>query len=101
MLAKASPGDTIYRKVRIEFNYSPSIFPAEWQQSPINAAGEMIDNLEVSRSLMVTVKALEKYPIEMLSLNLRAVFWLKKMSFYSVGYGGTNATYALYLTNDG
>ena len=37
----------------------------------------------------------------MLRLNLRFIYWLKKMSFYNVGYGGTNSTYAVFLTNDG
>lgn len=97
----AGPGDTLYRNIRIGFVYSSLIFPTEWQQSPINAEGEVIDKGEIPRSLLVTIKALEKYPVEMLNLNLRSVYWLKKMSFYGVGYGGTNATAALYLTNDG
>ena len=97
----AGPVDTFYRSIRIAFTYSPTIFPIEWQQSPINADASIIDNRETVRCKQLTIKALDKYPAEMLRLNLKAVYWLKKMSFYGVGYGGTNSTNAVYLTNDG
>jgi len=97
----AGPVDTFYRNIRISFTYAPAIFPAEWQQSPINADATVIDEYEVTRCKALTIRALNKYPQEMLKLNLRAVYWLKKMSFYGVGYGGTNSTHTVYLTNDG
>jgi hypothetical protein len=97
----AGEKDTLIRGVNISFNYAKSIFPAEWQRAPINAEGGAISVAEINRCKMVTAKALEKYPSDMLRYNLRTVFWLKKMSFYAVGYGGTNSTDALYLTNDG
>jgi|SRR5688572_2586846 len=97
----AGPGDTLYRNVRIEFRYHPTIFPTEWQQAPITASGEVIDEKEIARSQKITLKALEKYPTDMLRLNLRSVYWLRKMTFYGVGYGGTNSAFSLFLTNDG
>lgn len=97
----AVPRDTLVRNVKIGFGYSTSIFPVEWQRTPISAAGEPIESNQVNRSQAVTINALKKYPEELLRLNLRFVYWLKKMSFYDVGYGGTNSNNALYLTNDG
>ena len=97
----ADPRDTLVRNVRIGFGYSTSIFPIEWQRSPISAEGVPIDQQEIERSQAITINALKKYPEELLRLNLRSVYWLKKMSFYDVGYGGTNSNNALYLTNDG
>ncbi len=47
------------------------------------------------------VTALGKYPADILAKNLHAVYFLRSMSFFGVGYGGTNSTDALYFTNDG
>jgi hypothetical protein len=97
----ANDNDTLIKGVNAAFTYSASIFPTEWQKSPISATAEPIDVSEVERSKNVTVKSLKKYPEALLTKNLKAVYWLKKMSFYDVGYGGTNSTNILYLTNDG
>ena len=100
-LTSASGKDTLFRNVRVSFYYQVSNFPTEWQKSPINALGGSLEQGEIERSRKVTFTALSKYPSSLLRLNLKAVFWLRKMSFYSVGYGGTNSTDAVYLTNDG
>jgi hypothetical protein len=46
-------------------------------------------------------KALKKYPTSALQKELKAVYFLKSMKFYNIGYGGTNSNDALYLTNNG
>ncbi|HET9744138.1 MAG TPA: hypothetical protein VFP97_00410, partial [Chitinophagaceae bacterium] len=38
---------------------------------------------------------------QLLQDNLKAVYFLKSMRFFNVGYGGTNATDALFMTNNG
>ncbi len=93
--------DTLIRGVNASFSYSKNIFPVEWQNVPISAKAEPIGAGEINRSKIITIRALGKYPADMLQLNLKAVYWLKKMSFYDVGYGGTNSSDAVYLTNDG
>lgn len=93
--------DTTIRGVRIGFNYSSTIFPTSWQGSPISADGQPIAIAEIGRSKTIMVKALGKYPMAALSKDLKAVYFLKSMTFYDVGYGGTNSTDALYLTNNG
>jgi len=97
----AGPIDTFYRSIRVAFSYSPAIFPLEWQQSPISGEASIIENGERMRCKLLTIKALDKYPADVLKLNLKSVYWLKKMSFYGVEYGGTNSNSAVYLTNDG
>lgn len=101
VFSQLNRGDTTIKAVRISFAYSPSIFPVEWQASPISAAGERIAASEISRSKAIMVKALEKYPGASLRNDLKIVYFLKSMQFYDVGYGGTNSTDALYLTNSG
>lgn len=93
--------DTTIKGIRISFYYSVSIFPESWQTSPINARGEKIDPAEIQRCRSVIIKGLNKYPVNALQKDLKIIYFLKSMSFYDVGYGGTNSTDALYLTNSG
>ena len=99
--SQTNNGDTTIQTVLISFSYSPSNFPPDWQSAPINAKGEGIYRSEIVRSKLVMSKALKKYPLLVLQKTLRAVYFLKEMTFYNVGYGGTNSTDALYLTNNG
>jgi hypothetical protein len=99
--SQTGTGDTTIQGILVSFRYSNSIFPTDWQAAPISAKAEAIAPTEISRSKMVMVKALKKYPVSALQKDLKAVYFLKSMQFYNVGYGGTNSTDALYLTNDG
>lgn len=101
LTAQAGSRDTIIRKVNISFDYRSEIFPESWRISPISAKADAINAAEIERSKSVTSRALLKYPVSMLSDNIRTIYWLRSMSFYDVGYGGTNSNEALYLTNDG
>lgn len=93
--------DTTIKGVFVGFNYSTSIFPVSWQPDPINARGEQLKAEEIQRSKNIMQKALNKYSVSALNNELTAVYFLKSMKFYDVGYGGTNSTDALFLTNDG
>ena len=99
-LAAQNP-DTTIRKVYIEFNYNKDIFPVSWQPEPINATAQPIEISEIPRTKTVIAKALGKYPEVIFEYNLKTVYFLKEMKFYDVGYGGTNSTDAVYLTNEG
>lgn len=94
-------GDTTIQQVRIVFEYSADNFPREWRIEEINATGQQIATEEIPRSKQIIAKALNKYGNVLLEYNLKAVFFLKSMQFYNVGFGGTNSTDALYLTNNG
>ncbi len=98
---QGNPSDTVIRGVKISFTYSRSIFPGSWQPAPINASGEQIDTKEIRRSLDIVIKAIQKYPVAALKNELTAVYFLKSLKFYDVGYGGTNSSDALFLTNNG
>lgn len=97
----ADPVDTTIKGVLISFSYSPSIFPDTWVAAPVNAVGETIAKSEIGRSKSVMLATMNKYPASLLKDNLRAVYFLKSMEFFKVGYGGTNSNDALYITNDG
>jgi len=97
----ANPADTTIKKIYIGFTYSKEIFPESWQPSPINAAGEPIVESEISRSKLAIIKALDKYPVDMLQQNIRAVYFLKSMQFFGVRYGATNSRDAVYISNNG
>src|SRR5690349_3374574 len=93
--------DTVIRSVAISFQYNKLIFPESWQKKPINAEGGQIDETEIIRCKKVLVTALKKYPLSLLQEELQSVYFVKWMKFYNVGYGGTNSTDALYLTDNG
>ena len=97
----ANPADTTIKGVPVSFHYTASIFPESWIPAPINARGESITNTETGRSKAILISAMNKYPVPVLQTNLRAVYFLRSMEFFGVGYGGTNSNDALYLTNDG
>jgi hypothetical protein len=97
----AQNSDTTIRKVYVGFGYSKDIFPESWRDAPINATGRQIDRGEITRSKTIIAKALTKYPEIMFEYNLKSVFFLKEMTFYNVGFGGTNSADAVYLTNQG
>ncbi|MEO6612867.1 MAG: hypothetical protein ABIT05_10300 [Chitinophagaceae bacterium] len=93
--------DTSIKGVTVGFRYTASIFPETWQVSPISASGEQIALAEIERSKSMIAKALNKYSAASLKKDLRVIYFLRSMKFYNVGYGGTNSTDALYLTNNG
>jgi hypothetical protein len=97
----AQDSDTTIRSVHIGFTYSVDIFPDTWRVAPVNAYGEQIIASEIQRSKAVIAKALDKYPQVIFEKNLKAVYFLKDMKFYDVGFGGTNSGDAVYLTNEG
>ncbi len=99
--SQTTTGDTTIQGILVSFSYSSSIFPVDWQAAPISAAGEAIIATETGRSKSVMAKALKKYPASALQKELKAVYFLKSMKFYTIGYGGTNSNNALYLTNNG
>ena len=98
----AANKDTIVvNGVIIESNYSKAIFPESWQGGSINATGEQITLDESKRAEPIIARALKKYPKDLLSLTLKAVYLIKSMKFYNVGFGGTNSSDAVYVTDDG
>ena len=100
--AQAGPGDTTIRSIEIYFTASNSeAFPAEWLSDPTSATSRPIAKDEISRSKSVIATALAKYPAAMLKITLKAVYFFKSMSFFGVGYGGTNSNDVVYITNDG
>lgn len=97
----AEARDTIIQGVHVESVYSLSIFPESWQGGSVNAEGEQISDHEMRRAQAIAIRGLKKYPAALLQYNLRAVYLLKSMKFFNVGYGGTNSSDAVYVTSNG
>lgn len=94
--------DTTIRGVKIYFTVKTvSAFPVEWQTAPTSAVSEPIGSWEIKRSKGVIATALAKYPVAVLAKTIKDVYFFKTMSFFDVGYGGTNSNDAVYITNDG
>jgi hypothetical protein len=100
-LTSANFSDTSIRNVALVFKYSADIFPSSWRSDPINAHGSPIAPEEIMRTENIAVRAIRKYPENLLAANLKTVYYLKDMRFYNTDFGGTNSSDNLYLTNDG
>lgn len=87
--------------IEIHFDIDDNTFPLSWQGGEINAQGTPLDSEEFERSLDLLTNALNKYPTEVIRSNLKKVYILKEIKFYGIGYGGTNSTDIVYMTNNG
>jgi len=99
--AMSQSEDTTIQQVKVVFNYSVYNFPEDWRNDRIDAQGQQIAAEEIQRSKQIAARALNKYSTSLLNYNLKAVYFLKSMQFFGVGYGGTNSSDALYMTNNG
>jgi hypothetical protein len=101
LLLLASPSDTTINGIKVEFDYSLSIFPSSWQVAPINARAENMPRSEIFRARLVIADALNKYPLSLLKQELTGVYFVRTIRFYDVAYGGTNSENSVYISNDG
>jgi len=88
-------------EIKIEFSYDNTTFPTSWLSKEINAIAKPLDSSEFERSKRIVLKALSKYPKDLLKKNLAKIYILKEMAFYGQPYGGTNSTAIIYLCNNG
>jgi hypothetical protein len=101
LLLLGPPADTSINGIKVEFDYSLSIFPSSWQVAPINARAENMPRSEIIRTKAVITDALNKYPLSLLKQELTGVYFVRTMRFYDVAYGGTNSENSVYISNDG
>lgn len=95
----SAPGDTL--GVSILFTAKPDIFPEHWLDSPISAKVERVKPEEEKRSKIAVAKAIGKYPTQVMKDNLKAVYVLRSLNFYNVGFGATYYSDKLYIADDG
>ncbi|PLX08958.1 MAG: hypothetical protein C0596_03875 [Marinilabiliales bacterium] len=87
--------------VIIHFQTDRNMFPENWVGGSINGQAESLKESEYERSKKIILKALDKYPPEVLEDNLKEIYLLNSLEFYDQGYGGTNSNYNVYLVNSG
>ena len=85
----------------VGFVYFHSIFPKHWYNRNIAGSAESLDSSEIDRSKKTLNIAIKKYPRTVLQKNLKKVYFLKSLYFYSVNYGGTYWKDTLYIANSG
>jgi len=101
--AVAQPREHVHAPsgVRLVFGKEAGMYPADWLAPPISGKASDPPADQVGRSQTLMLRALEKYPAELLRRELKAVYLLGQLEFYGVSYGGTNSTDKLFLTNRG
>jgi hypothetical protein len=87
--------------VEISFLVDNKIFPKTWLTKEINGKATPLDTAEFERSKAIIVKALNKYPVEVIAKHLTKIYVVNQLEFYGQSYGGTNSTSVVYLTNSG
>lgn len=87
--------------IPVKFQIGPEMFPASWRSGEVDAQAEPIARDQMARSVRAMDKALAKYPAELLSDNLTAIYFAKKLRFYGLSYGGTNSLDTVYIANRG
>jgi hypothetical protein len=87
--------------IKVDFTVDDHTFPDSWKTAAINAKGVPLDTSEYERSKRIALKALNKYPVDVIKKNLVKICFLSKMEFFGVAYGGTNSNNVVYLTNRG
>jgi hypothetical protein len=85
----------------VSFVTDDEMYPESWRGGEIKGTAIPLEESEYERSKNLVTKALAKYPVKVLKSNLKKIYVLNHISFYGVGYGGTNSTDAVYLTNQG
>jgi len=85
----------------IYFSVGKYTFPASWQAKKINAKGVSLKKSEQKRSKDVLIKALDKYPVELIKKNLKAIYVLEHLELYGQSYEGKNSSDAIYISNKG
>lgn len=86
--------------IRIVCKNEPDMFPQSWMTEEIDAKSVPLDASEVARSQKAVIQALDCYPAKALK-SLKVIYVSKEISFYGLGYGGTNSLDTVYITNDG
>jgi hypothetical protein len=87
--------------VEVSFTIDERTFPDSWKTKEINAKAIPLDTSEYERSKRIALKALNKYPVEVIKKSLRKIYFAHKMEFFGVKYGGTNSLDVVYLGNSG
>lgn len=90
-----------YDDIRFNTIYSEACLPDYWRKPEIAPKGESLSVSETERSKKLVLKALAKYPKEILLKNIQTIHCLKSLRFYGVSYGGTNSYTDIYICNNG
>lgn len=87
--------------VIISFVSERNMFPMDWMIDESNPKTENLNPEEYSRTKEIINRALNKYPVSLLQINLRKIYALSYLEFYDMEYGGTYYNDVLYITNKG
>lgn len=102
-IASKAQDDKVFTDYNIEIKFlcDSNTFPSMWKNKEINAKATNLDSSEIIRSKKIISKALLKYPIDLIKLNLTTIYVLKSLEFYGIAYGGTNSISCIYISNSG
>ncbi|MFH2142688.1 MAG: hypothetical protein ABIJ97_09715 [Bacteroidota bacterium] len=87
--------------LEILFYPEKNMFPFDWYYGEVSAKVKALSLKEIDRSKVAIDNALSKYPVKVLTDNLKKIFVFRQLNFYGVDYAGTYSEDLLYLANSG
>src|SRR5688572_1487339 len=77
--------------ITISFNTDQEMYPESWREGSVKGEATPLVTTEYDRSKNIVLKALEKYPKDVLTKHVKKIYVLNDIHFYGVRYGGTNS----------
>ncbi|MFH2095394.1 MAG: hypothetical protein ABIJ16_06810 [Bacteroidota bacterium] len=87
--------------IKVLFYPEYNMFPADWYTGEVKARVKALSLSEIKRSTSTILKAMNKYPISILTDNISRIYILQNMNFYGVNYAGTYDDNIVFLVNNG
>jgi|SRR5688572_11582287 len=105
LLLPVCNGQSVYTDSRtgvvISFVTDENMFPADWVDDESLMDATNLNKADYARTRSIIQRALDKYPANIISKNLKKIYVLNFLSFENVEYGGTYSTDAVYVVNSG
>lgn len=85
--------------IEIHFRVDRNMFPLSWCNDEIHPHAQSLSKGLRTETMDILKDAFNKYPVSVLSQNLKKIYILNELSFYGINYGGTNTHNVVYLVH--
>ena len=85
----------------VRCNLGPDFFPQFWNNEPIAVKASEITESQVKRFPAILLKALSKYPDDLIQNNLKGIYLTKDLHLFKVRHGGFAFNNTIYIAAGG
>jgi len=87
--------------ISINYNVDDYFIDEQSKRPPSSGKATQIDDFELARFSRLLEEVLAQYPPDIVKNNIIEIRLSKTLSFFNVGYGGSNINSVIYLTSEG